>query len=828
MRTKQSFDKGWKYIIGEIGPFPKTYRKSGMIGGLTNSIDGELFEPFAGAVKSLQLVSEMFPMAEDDSDQPDFDLSSLFFANLPESAKALHGWKDIDLPHDFRLEMGYKDDPENWVQGYIPNGVAYYRKTFKIPESDEGKRIVLEFDGVMRNASFWYNGCFIGDHYSGYTGFQFDITELTKYGDKEGDNVLLVRCDTTGGDEGWWYEGGGLYRHTWLTRYSSVHIGRWGVYVNPKINGTSATLIIDATVVNETFKCQNIIVRTTVYDPDGKDIGSVQAKTTVTPIEESTVKCILEVTDAKFWGLREPNIYIATTEVITEGEVVDSYDTEFGIRSLEYTSEGLLLNGELTPLYGACVHQDFACVGVAVPDAIQLYKVQRLKDMGLNSYRSSHHSASNELLDACDRLGMLVMNENRIIEVTNHRMEDLKELILSGRNHPSVFAWSLSNEELFSGSYQAVRILNTMIPYAKLLDDTRFYVSAEAMFDGETAAKYIELFDIFGINYAESSLLIKRFKEVHDVHPEAKLLNTENTSWFTTRAIYEDNKERGHCSSYGTRFAMMGGEGGENAGGTAKPAQTWNFFKQNPYTGGFFIWTGFDYRGETTPLRNYQVSSNFGVMDTCGFPKDDYFFYQSKLLKMPLLHIMPHWSWNKEGEIKQVRLYTNCDEVELIHNGESLGKKPLDNDWIQFEIPFKKGRLEAIGFIAGKEVVKAEKLTAGVANEIILTVNRHTISANGNDVACVTASVVDEKGVTVPTAENFITFTVAGAGSLLGLGNGDPSSRESDKSSGKRAFGGLLLALIQSNGTRGDITVRATSPGLLSGNLIIKAELIVS
>ncbi len=824
MRTKQNFDKGWKYIIGEIGPFPKTCRKSGMISGLTNSIGEELFEPFAGAVKSLQAVSEMIPMAEGDSNQSDFDFTSLFLAALPESAKTLQGWKDIDLPHDFRLEMGYKDDPENWIQGYIPNGIAYYRKTFKIPKSDEGKRIVLEFDGVMRNSSFWYNGCFIGDHYSGYTGFQFDVTELTKYGDVEGDNVLLVRCDTTGGDEGWWYEGGGLYRHTWLTRYSSVHIGRWGVYINPVINGESTTLNIDATVVNETFKSQDIIVRTTIYDPDGKDIGTVQAQTTILPQEESTIKCSLDIPDAKLWGIAEPNMYIATTEVIAEDNVADSYDTEFGIRNIAYTREGLFLNGEQTPLYGACVHQDFAGVGVAVPDAIQLYKVQRLKDMGLNSYRSSHNSATNELLNACDRLGMLVMNENRIIEVTKHRMEDLKELILSSRNHPSVFAWSLSNEELFSGSYQAVRILKTMISYAKLLDSTRFYVSAEAMFDSETAAKYIELYDVFGINYAESALLNKRFKEVHDGYPEAKLLNTENTSWFTTRGIYEDNKERGHCSSYGTRFSMMGGEGGENAGGTATPVQTWNFYKQNLSTGGFFIWTGFDYRGETTPLRKYQVSSNFGVMDTCGFPKDDYFYYQAKLLKTPILHIMPHWSWNQEGEIKQIRLYTNCEEVQLILNGESLGRKPLNNDWIQFEIPFEKGRLEAIGFIDGNEVVEDITQTAGVANEILLTVNRQNISDDGVDVACVTASVVDETGITVPFAENFITFTVEGAGSLLGLGNGDPSSRESDKASGKRVFGGLLLALIQSNGKKGDIVVSAASPGLKSGHITIHTE----
>ena len=823
MRTKQTFDKNWMYIIDEIGPLPKTYAKSGIVAGVSNAVDGELFEPFAGAANMIRALQDILPAGDDA--KGDVDAANMLMGNLPEKAKSAKHWKKVDLPHDFRVEIGVSDEADNWAQGYIPDGIAYYRKVFKVSRDMLGKRIVLEFDGVMRNASFWYNGCFIGDHYSGYTGFQFDVTELTKYGDEEGDNVILVRCDTTNGSEGWWYEGGGIYRHTWLTTYEDVHVDRWGVFVKPTVSGKDAVLDIETTVCNETFAESSYSVCTTIVDPDGEEVGQVEASGMLPVYGKDTKKCQLKVADAMLWDCGNPCLYTAVTEIFVDEKLVDHYETTFGIRSIEYTAEGLLLNGKQTPLYGTCFHQDFVGVGAAIPDAIQNYKIQKIRDIGFNAFRSSHNPATLELLDACDRLGVLVINENRIIETSQHRMDDLEELIKSSRNHPSVFAWSMSNEEIFAGSYQALRILDKMIPFAKSLDDSRLFLSAEAFLSGEMAAHYgLEIYDVFGMNYAESALNDNQIKNLSANYPDMKFLSTESASWYTTRGVYEDNKERGHCSSYGTRYVMMGGEGGPNAGGTARPWQTWNFYKENPKTGGFFIWTGFDYRGEPTPLKEFQVCSNFGIMDTCGFPKDDCFYYQARMKETPLIHIMPHWTWEKKGEIKVIRLYTNCDEADLILNGTSLGRKALDGDWIEYEVPYQPGELKVIGYRDGKPVAEDVQRTAGKAAAIRMEANRPVLQADGSDVACVKVSIVDADRIVVPNAENNVQFEVTGAGTLLGLGNGDPGCRENDKASSRHAFSGLILALIQAKEEAGEIKVRAVSPDLEACELVLNTK----
>lgn len=822
MRSKECLDKGWKYRIGEIGPFPKTCKKSGIIGGLTNVVGQEKGEPFAGARHAMEYLRNVLPVA--DNAESKIDVSTALMAQLPLSARTLDGWKDVDLPHDFRLEMGYDDN--SWAQGFIPNGICYYRRTFEIPKEDEEKRIVLEFDGVMRAASFWYNGCFLGDHYSGYTGFQFDVTELTKYGEEEGDNVLLVRCDTTTGDEGWWYEGGGIYRHTWLTKYAPVHVDRWGVYIQSELKGTDGVLNAQVTVCNETDRIQHCQVDVEILDPSGREAGKIQIPGEVEPYGKATFRKEIHIANVHPWSCQTPDLYTAETEIWVDGIPTDHYKTTFGIRSFSYTTEGFKLNGVITPLYGACVHQDFAGVGAALPDAVQAYKIRRLKEMGVNAYRSAHNPATLELLDECDRQGMLVLDENRIIEVTKHRMEDLEELIKSARNHPSVFAWSLSNEEMFAGSYQAKRIVHRMLAMARRWDPTRPFVSAEAFLDPQDSAEYgLRLFDILGLNYAESLFGADKYFGPAEEYPQMKFLNTENVSWFTTRGIYEDNKTRGHCSSFGTRYVMMGGEGGPMAGGTARPWQTWHFYKENPRTGGFFIWTGFDYRGETTPLREYQVSSNFGVMDTCGFAKDDYYYYKALFDPTPLVHIMPHWNWPEVGQLKNIRIYTNCEEVELLLNDVSQGKKRLEKDWIEYQIPYQPGVLKAVGYKDGKQLAEDVRETAGAPAKIELSADRMCLCADGNDVAFITAKVCDRKGVLVPDAENYVTFEVSEGGKLLGLGNGDPGSREKEKATGRRAFSGMLMALVQTKENQvGTIDVRAGASGLESCTLTLSVE----
>lgn len=820
MRVKQSIDENWMYYIGEVGPVAKTSPKSGAIAGLTNALGNELFEPFAGAMRTINQLKRVLPVGEGIELEDETLLR--MFCNMNYT---LEGWKKVKLPHDFRLEMGFSTDPNTLNQGSLPNGICYYRKTFKIPKEDEGKRIVLEFDGVMRAASFWYNGCFLGDHYSGYCGFEFDVTELTKYGDDEGDNVLLVRCDTTTGNEGWWYEGGGIYRHVWLTKYEPLHVGRWGVFVKPQIKGKDAEVTVEVTVCNQyEYPCK-FIAETKLIDNQGKCIGTINAKGEVEVAAETVVKGIVSVKDIQLWDCEHPILYKAQTAIIVEDKTIDEYETTFGFRTIEYTLEGLKLNGKAVPIYGACVHQDFAGVGAAQIDAIHAYKIKRLKEMGMNAYRSAHNPATIELLEECDKQGMLVLDENRLIETTRHRMEDLEELIKRGRNHPSIFAWSLSNEELFSGSYQAKRILKTLLPFARRLDNTRPYVAAEAFILPEEAEEYgCSLYDVFGINYAESTMNNSKFCEIHEKFPKMKIMNSENTSWFTTRGIYEDNRAKGQCSSYGTRFAMMGGEGGPNAGGTATPVETWHFYKDNPMTGGFFVWTGFDYRGEPSPCHESQVSSNFGAMDTCGFAKDDYYYYQSVCTEKPMIHIMPHWTWDKKGEVKNIRVYTNCKEAELFLNGKSLGIKKLEKDWIPWEVAYEPGELKAVGYSDRGEEVVDIKQTAGEPAQLRVTADKEVLCADGKDVSFVTVEVCDKDGILVPKAENCISVEVTGSGALLGLGNGDPASREDDKGDKKHAFSGLIMALVQAQKSEGDISVVATSEGLLEGKIELKAQ----
>lgn len=826
MRTKVSFDKNWMYKIGEIGIPPKTGAKSAMIGGLTSSLPNENGELFPGADRAMGMLASILPSADKGKEEK-LSPAVMLMSEYARKEHSLEGWKKVDLPHDFRLELGFNDEAESFSQGYIPNGICYYRKVFSLPKEDEGKRIVLEFDGVMRSASFWLNGCFLGDSYSGYCGFQFDITEMAHYGEAEGDNVLLVRVDTTTGNEGWWYEGGGIYRHTWITKYAPVHVDRWGVYVKTKIREGAADAVIETTVRNETNEVSNITVHTILTAPDGSvaaevdSMGSVQAEKALVLITEVTVEAPL------LWDCENPNLYTAKTEILTAGEVIDSYDTTFGFRSVEYTTEGLFLNGKRFPIYGACVHQDFAGVGTALPDAVQDYKIRRLRDMGCNAYRSSHNPATIELLDVCDRQGVLVLDENRLIETTPHRLRDLEELIKRGRNHPSIFAWSLSNEEMFSGSEMAMRIIKRLIAAARRLDNTRPFVAAEAFIAEDAAIVYgSEIYDVLGLNYAEAVGMgaKERFARIHAKRPEMPILNTENTSWFTTRGIYEDNPKRGHCSSYGTRFAMMGGEGGPNAGGTAKPWQSWNFYKENPFTGGFFIWTGFDYRGEPTPLRETQVTANFGVMDLCGFPKDDYYYYQSVFTDKPVLHIMPHWNWEKEGEIKQIRLYTNCDEAELFLNDRSIGRKSKEEEWISFDVAYEPGTLRAVGYRNGEKAAEDIRITAQKAAKVRLSADTLTLEANGRDVAFITAEVCDENGVIVPVAENELYVTVEGQGVLLGLGNGDPGSRESDKSTHRHAFSGKMMVLTQSGEVDGEIKITVNGQDIEGDTLFITVQ----
>ena len=421
---------------------------------------------------------------------------------------------------------------------------------------------------------------------------------------------------------------------------------------------------------------------------------------------------------------------------------------------------------------------------------------------------------------------MLVLDENRVPEATPHRIADLVELIKRGRNHPCIFAWSMSNEEGISGSPQAERIIKKYMSIVKKLDPDRICFAAETNLFGEEAVEWIrKTYGIYGFNYPEAKYDNILYRQAREADPDLPIMSTENVSYLTTRGAYEDVPERGHCSCYGTRYDQMGKPDRELAGGAATPWQAMDFYKENPWTGGHFIWTGFDYRGETTPFFAHQTNSNYGVMDYCGYPKDTYYYYQAIFRKEPVIHIMPHWTDIKPvGEAVDVRIYTNCQEAELLLNGRSLGRKAKEDHWIGWMVPYEPGRLEVIGYTDGQETARDVQVTAGAPVQVQLMADRSTLRADGQDMAFVTARILDASGNVVPYAENTVHFQVEGDAKVIGCGNGDPGSFEDDRLPVRKAYAGLCMAMVQAGFEKGTIRVIAAAEGLQGDVLEIESE----
>ena len=659
MREKIVFNSGWQFYYGEAGPIHKTVKKSGGLGGLTSVLPGERGEAVKLGPAGKFFIS-MIPAQEGEESAL---LEMLLGGDLNAS---LTGWRTVDLPHDWKTELEYTREKSVFMAGAKENGVGYYRKVFPLDKEDEGKYIAVEFNGVCRSASVWFNGCFLGDHYSGYTGFGFDLSDMANYGD-EGDNVLLVRVDTTTGDEGWWYEGAGIYRDVYIVKTDALHVDTWGTYIHlDKLDEKYAMMIAETTVVNLGYEPRKALLDTVILDDQGNEVGKAGTSFTIDPLGNMTLVQRIALPEPRLWSPETPVLYTALSSIKEGSVTVDEYKTPFGVRTVDYTTEGLLLNGKLVPLKGTCVHQDFAGIGAALPKDIHEYKIRKLLEMGSNAYRSAHHPADPALLDICDRLGMLVMDENRLMESSELRLGDLRDLVRRDRNHPSVVLWSLCNEEMIGGSAPAARMLRHLAGELRRLDTTRPVVSAELLPPGGMLnPDYFKIFDVLGLNYPESPMMGDNMDKAKAAYPNACYLNSETASYFSTRGAYADDWERCQNNNFGSRFSMMvPGKDIPNAfgaGGTARPEQALGFYASHPYSGGVFIWTGFDYRGEPSPFPWPAISSQFGIMDTCGFPKDYYYYYKAHWTTQPLIHIMPHWTWpRREGEKLRLRVFSNC------------------------------------------------------------------------------------------------------------------------------------------------------------------------
>jgi len=734
---------------------------------------------------------------------------------LPAGAIAFDDgdWQPVDLPHDWAIELPFENDPALASKGFYPLGrnypatsVGWYRRVFELPAADADKRITIEFDGSYRETMVVFNGFYVGRHSGGYDPFSFDVTDFATPG---GRNVLLVRVDATSSD-GWFYEGAGIYRHVWLVKTNSLHVRQWGAFVSAQVRPGEATLSIRTEVNNHGKAAQSARVVSTILDSSGKEVGkAVTALMSIPEGGERTYQQELGLNRPSLWSLEERNLYTLVTEVRASGDVVDRYETPFGIRTLKFDSDrGFFLNGKSVKLKGTCNHQDHAGVGAALPDAVQYYRVRRLQEMGCNSLRTSHNPPTPELLDACDELGMLVFDETRMMSSNPEGLSQFENLVRRDRNHPSVFMWSMGNEEGQANGEKGLRILSAMKAVATVHDGSRPVSIAPT---GAIGTGGLTECDVVGYNYMDPGA-----EAYHKSHPEKPVIGTETVSAVGTRGIYITDPAKGFVGSYDPYTTT----------GRASAEGWWSFCNARPWLSGGFVWTGFDYRGEPSPNEWPNISSQYGIIDTCGFPKDTFYYYQSWWTSQQVLHLFPHWNWpGMEGKEIAVWVYSNLEKVELLLNGQSLGTKEMKKDshlaWI---VKYAPGAIEARGFKDDKVVMTAKRETTGAAARLVMHADRREISADGEDVAMFAVEVQDAQGRAVPVTDNVVTFRVSGNGKLIGVGNGDPTDHESDKSASRNAFSGLCMAVVQSTKTAGSLNVEATSPGLAPASVTIAAK----
>jgi len=729
-----------------------------------------------------------------------------------------HSWQHVDLPHDWAVELpfnprgnishGKKDiDPKKGTN------IGWYRRTFEMPAADRGRQISVFFDGVYRNSLVWLNEQCLGRFPSGYTSFHYDLTKHIKFGAL---NTLVARVDATR-NEGWFYEGAGIYRHAWLVKTDPLHVAAWGTQCVSRLEGSDASISISTDVENDGDRPVSGTLVSRIVDALGNTVASASEPFGLEPTAHNVFAQTVKVAAPKLWSIEAPYLYNVVTTIKRAEVIADIYETPLGIRTIRFDPElGFFLNGKNVKIKGTCNHQDHAGVGSALPDRLQFFRIEQLKAMGSNAYRTAHNPPTPELLDACDRLGMLVLDENRRFDARPQTLADLETLIRRDRNHPSVILWSIGNEEMEMGRGEndkvATAIASTMQDLVHKLDSTRPVTIGHNGAWKTFGKGFCNVMEMLGCNYYnhENKDLDSFLKN----HPKQLLIGTEEASTLCTRGQYSDDPHAGFVQAYDRDFPKWGS--------TAEA--WWKFYANRPWLPGAFVWTGFDYRGEPTPY-NFAYSSQFGVMDTCGFPKDIYYFYKAWWTEVPVLHLLPHWNWvGKEGQEIEVWAFSNCNEVELFLNGQSIGRKTMEqNSHLEWKVKFAPGTLSAKGYRNGQIIAEAKVETTGSPAGIKLTPDRSSILADGQDISVVTAAVIDAQGRTVPTASNLLEFELIG-GKIIGVGNGNPNTAESDKEPRRKVFNGLAQVIIQAPRKPIAMHLTARSEGLNAAAIVIDSH----
>jgi len=771
-----------------------------------------------------------------------FNLGDVIEAQNPDFDDS--GWRVLNLPHDWSIEGEFSEqNPATPGGGALPGGIGWYRKTFVLPETERGKCVFLDFDGVYRNGEVWINGQYLGRRPYGYSSFRYELTPFLKFGDEP--NVIAVKVDNSRQPDSRWYTGSGIYRNVWLVITEKIYIDHWGTFVTtPNVSRRQATVNLKTAIANRAGQAQEITLETDLYDAAGKlktkvSTHQVVSKDTVTEIAQQ-----LLVKNPRLWSDKNPEMYRAVSRVIVDGKVIDDYETPFGIRSFVFDSEkGFLLNGEPVKIRGVCNHHDLGCLGAAINVRALERQLELLKAMGCNGLRTSHNPPAPELLDLCDRMGFIVMDEafdmwqkpktqyDYHLYFDEWHARDIADLVRRDRNHPSVFIWSIGNEVIEQYDHKdltGIRIAQELAAIIRSLDVTRPVTAACNDQSPENPVIKSGALDLIGYNYAHS-----KYAEFPAVYPGKCLIGSETTSALAMRGCYDLPSDSVRfwpvrwdlpfttgnadysCSAYDNCHAPWG----------STHAETWPAVRDNDFVSGMYVWTGFDYLGEPTPYGWPARSSYFGILDLAGFPKDAYYYYQSAWTDQPVLHIFPHWDWT-EGQPIDVWAYTNCDEVELFLNEQSLGTKTktVRDSHLIWRVNFTPGTLRAVGHKKGFATLTKTIQTADEPARILLEPDRSLLKANGEDLSFIAVKIVDKNGTLVPRADNQVNFSIEGPGLIAGVDNGSQISHEPFKADFRKAFNGRCLVVIQTRENPGNIQVRAASPGLQPAEIFIHSK----
>lgn len=751
------------------------------------------------------------------------------------------GWRQLDLPHDWSIEGEFSAEaPATAEGGALPTGIGWYRKTFRLNQSAKGKLFCIDFDGVMSNSEVWINGRYLGKRPYGYSSFRYELTPYLSFGNTP--NMLAVRVDNSAQPASRWYTGSGIYRHVWWVEKHPLQVSHWGMFVTtPEVSDELAKVRLDIELENKTDAEAQVTVRSWITGADGAKVASADAELTVQK-GKSGLTQHFEIKNPDLWSPETPHVYRIVTRLLSGGKPVDEQETPLGVRWFSFTPDsGFFLNGKQYKIHGVNQHHDLGALGAAVNTRAMERQLEILKKMGCNAIRMAHNPPAPELLDLCDRMGFLVIDEafdewkRTKVKKGYHlywdewHARDLQDMVRRDRNHPSVIAWSIGNEIPEQFDTTGIAITRELAGLVKTLDPSRPVTAALTETDPQKNNLYRSgALDLLSFNYKHREYL--KFPERY---PGQCMLASENMSALSTRGHYDfpsdsvriwppaykaafDGNPDLTASAFDNCIAYWG----------ATHEDTWAVVKDNAFIPGMFIWSGFDYLGEPLPYPYPARSSYLGIIDLCGFPKDVYYLYQSEWTGKTVLHLFPHWNW-KEGQVIDLWAYCNlADEVELWVNGRSQGRKSKEKDrfHVMWRVPFSPGSIRAVSYRNGEKVAEKEIRTAGPASKIELTPDRSELTAGGEDLSFITVKVTDEHGNLVPGADNLINFKVEGEGGVAGVDNGYQASTEPFKASYRKTFNGMCLLIVRTTDQSGTISVEAASQGLEPAVLMLRSE----